>query len=223
MSGLAIVDRFPPYRHGLSVALSQAGFQVEETVELQAWGSQTGRRIAVFSIRGLSDIRDLRHAVARNRDLAVVAIHQQDDLVSLKQTLDAGATACLPAGASMEEIVGAVHVAAKGLSLIPTDVLRDLVRSQGRAPEACPLSGQEIEWLRSLARGTTVTRLADSVCYSEREMYRRLHDLYLRMGVTGRTEAVVRAARWGVLDGGWDEVEVTELRPRHVVGVGTGS
>jgi len=41
--------------------------------------------------------------------------------------------------------------------------------------------------------------------------------------VTGRTEAVVRAARWGVLDGGSDEVEVTELRPRHVVAVGTGS
>ncbi|MQA99157.1 MAG: hypothetical protein GEU78_02500 [Actinobacteria bacterium] len=221
MNGLAVVDRFPPYRHGLSVALSEAGFQVEETVELQAWGSQAGRRIAVFSIRGPSDIRDLRLAVARNRDLAVVAIHEQDDVVSLRQCVAAGATACLPAGASMEEIVGAIHVAATGLSLIPTELLRDLVRAEDRAPEACPLSSLEIEWLRSLARGMKVTKLAESVCFSEREMYRRLHDLYVRMGVAGRTEAVVRAARWGVLDASWDDL--TEFRARRVAAVATGS
>jgi DNA-binding NarL/FixJ family response regulator len=221
MNGLAVVDRFPPYRHGLSVALSEAGFQVEETVELQAWGSQAGRRIAVFSIRGIADIRDLRLAVARNRDLAVVAIHEQDDLVSLRQCLEAGASACLPAGASMEEIVGAVHLAAAGLSLIPMELLHALVTSRDRAPEACPLSGQEIEWLRSLSRGMRVAKLAESVCYSEREMYRRLRDLYVRMGVAGRTEAVVRATRWGVLDG--SSGDLTELRARRVLGASTGS
>jgi DNA-binding NarL/FixJ family response regulator len=58
---------------------------------------------------------------------------------------------------------------------------------------------EEARWLRDLAKGVTVARLADEVGYSERAMFRRLADLYARLGVTGRAEAMVAAERHGLL------------------------
>ncbi|MDQ3641282.1 MAG: hypothetical protein M3450_07420 [Actinomycetota bacterium] len=59
---------------------------------------------------------------------------------------------------------------------------------------------EEVGWLQTLARGATVARLAGEVGYSEREMFRILSNLYQRMGVVSRTEALVQAAQWGLLE-----------------------
>ena len=58
----------------------------------------------------------------------------------------------------------------------------------------------EAGWLRQLAAGVPVCDIADSVGYSEREMFRMLHDLYVRIGVRNRTEAIIWATRHGLLD-----------------------
>jgi DNA-binding CsgD family transcriptional regulator len=62
------------------------------------------------------------------------------------------------------------------------------------------LTVEELTWLRSLAAGETVTELSLSLGYSERELYRRLRRLYTRMGASGRTDALLRAVRWGLLE-----------------------
>lgn len=56
-----------------------------------------------------------------------------------------------------------------------------------------------MEWLAALASGSTVARLANETGYSERVMFRRLADLYGRLGVSGRAEAIVAAERLGLL------------------------
>jgi len=43
---------------------------------------------------------------------------------------------------------------------------------------------EEAEWLDALARGATVVSLADDYGYSERVMFRRLRDLYERLGAS---------------------------------------
>jgi DNA-binding CsgD family transcriptional regulator len=50
-------------------------------------------------------------------------------------------------------------------------------------------TSRELEWLRILASGATAT-LAEYGGYSARTMYRRLADLYARLGVNNRCEAV---------------------------------
>ncbi|MEA2589098.1 MAG: hypothetical protein QOH66_2025, partial [Actinomycetota bacterium] len=42
--------------------------------------------------------------------------------------------------------------------------------------------------------------LAEKVGYSERALYRLLHALYGRLGVSNRTEAILQASRRGLLD-----------------------
>ena len=66
---------------------------------------------------------------------------------------------------------------------------------------SAPALGQDERcWLRWLAGGKTVASLAVAACYSEREMYRLLRKLYTRLGASGRTEALLAAQRYGLLD-----------------------
>jgi DNA-binding CsgD family transcriptional regulator len=62
------------------------------------------------------------------------------------------------------------------------------------------LDVEEVTWLRSLAAGETVAELSLRLGYSERELYRRLRRLYSKMGASGRTDALLRAVRWGLLE-----------------------
>jgi DNA-binding CsgD family transcriptional regulator len=55
--------------------------------------------------------------------------------------------------------------------------------------------------LRHLADSGTVASLARTVGYSEREMYRLLGGVYARLGASNRTEALLLAERWGLLEG----------------------
>jgi DNA-binding CsgD family transcriptional regulator len=57
-----------------------------------------------------------------------------------------------------------------------------------------------VDWLRLLAQGVNVQELARKVGYSERALYRLLHGLYGRMRVSNRTEAILQATRWGLLE-----------------------
>jgi DNA-binding NarL/FixJ family response regulator len=54
-------------------------------------------------------------------------------------------------------------------------------------------SSREIGWLRDLANGVSVGRIAEGAGYSERMMFRLLRDLYARLGARNRTEALMLA------------------------------
>jgi DNA-binding NarL/FixJ family response regulator len=62
------------------------------------------------------------------------------------------------------------------------------------------VTGEDVDWLLALSRGQTVVELADDVGYSERSMFRKLHELYERLGVTNRSAALLEAQRLGLLE-----------------------
>ena len=103
--------------------------------------------------------------------------------------------------ADPEDIVAALAAALEGMTRLPVEVARSLAAEWPSMHALRPeVNAEEVDWLASLAAGTTVTRLAEDTGYSERVMFRRLHDLYGRLGVTGRAEAIVAAERLGFLD-----------------------
>jgi DNA-binding NarL/FixJ family response regulator len=75
-----------------------------------------------------------------------------------------------------------------------------MARENGRKTQPVDIGEDGISWLQALASGETVAELSLRLGYSEREMYRRLRRLYSRIGATGRTDALLRASRWGLLD-----------------------
>lgn len=61
----------------------------------------------------------------------------------------------------------------------------------------CPLTDQELEWMRQLVDGARSIDVATASGYSERSFYRALSDLWERLGVDSRQEGLVLVAASG--------------------------
>jgi DNA-binding NarL/FixJ family response regulator len=85
-------------------------------------------------------------------------------------------------------------------TVLPTLLARSMVRDNSMVLRLGGVGDNEVSWLRALASGETVAALGRRLGYSEREMYRRLHRLYTQIGARGRTDALLRAAKSGLLD-----------------------
>lgn len=105
----------------------------------------------------------------------------------------------LPRSAPPAAVREAFEAAVQGRCILPIEVLRALTSSEtGGGTDADVPSARDRDWLRQLAEGITVGQLAARVGYSERMMFRLLRDVYDRLQVKGRTEALLLAR-----DRGW--------------------
>jgi HD-like signal output (HDOD) protein/DNA-binding CsgD family transcriptional regulator len=64
-------------------------------------------------------------------------------------------------------------------------------------PESCPLSRRELEVLRELAGGETYEQIAAALKLSASTVRSHLHNIYRKMGVSDRAQAVLNASKLG--------------------------
>lgn len=127
----------------------------------------------------------------------VVALLPDAEVDTYRRALHAGASAGLVRTAPPETLVATVTDALAGRTTMSTTTLRALLN-----PETPPtwLTADDIVVLRKLAFGTTYDLLAHEHHLSPRTMFRRIHELFERMGASSRVGALTKAARWGVLE-----------------------
>ena len=199
MSGdltVAIIESAAAYRHGLEIALDRAGIKADSTSSPQQWAVEEPGRAVVVTMRN-ADACQLIEDIAGSGGVAV-ALLPDPDRDAYWHAFRHGAAAAADWSAEPELIISTILEAARGLTLIPRSVIASLPASNG-SPHGPILEPEEVEWLGALAHGATVVSLADEIGYSERAMFRKLHDLYVRLGVTSRAEALVEAERLGLL------------------------
>lgn len=191
-----VIDRVPSFRRGLVAALRDAGFDAHEGPDpVQPPDRKDFPTLVVTVDAGRGEQDALEHVSGR----CVVALLHDARPDSYAEALRAGARAAVTWEAAPELIVEVVAAALRGYALLPADVAA-LLAGRAAAVSALRVSDDELSWLCGLAGGATVGQLADSFGRSERAMHRLLHDLYDHMGVTTRSEAIVLAARAGLLD-----------------------
>jgi DNA-binding NarL/FixJ family response regulator len=197
---IAVSDPLPVFRRGILAVLGDAGFEPRTPEELIAWTHEEQRPIVLLSLVSSDDWKLLTRLCETGADTMVVAVVAETSIRTHVQAILGGAITAVPRGAPPERIRQVVQEAVAGTSVLPVGVVRALATSQ-RLPEEdkdVP-SASEIGWLRTLAHGTTVAQLAHDAGYSERAMFRRLRELYLRIGARNRTEALMRAQERGWL------------------------
>jgi DNA-binding NarL/FixJ family response regulator len=194
---VAVWTPVPTYRRGLVAVLADAGFDLEEPDELDAWVMGGGRRAVVVSGCGSEGLAALREL---NSDLAIVALLEDASPDGYRGALQAGASAAVPWDAPPTIIVEVVRAAFDDQTLFPVPVAQALASTASIGLVPPDLSAIEVGWLRKLAKGMTVSDLAKDVGCSSREMFRLLRSLYVKMGVRNRREALFEAARWGLPD-----------------------
>ncbi len=109
----------------------------------------------------------------------------------------------IPTAEDIDPVTPPVMSFGKLAALVSAEGARRLATAAGGVERACgeadtcPLSEAELDWLRRSRRGDRIIDIAFDHGYSERSLYRALADLYDRLAVDNRTEAVAVAAENG--------------------------
>lgn len=188
-----VVHEVPAYRQGLRSGLSDVGFAVREAPSAALVGDGWNAcLLTVGSVRDCDALAELRHRGP------VVALLADPTPVNYQLALRYGAAGAVAQSAALHEIGRALCAALDGMALLPVAVARALTAGAAPTPDALQLSGQLTEWLRALSQGLSIAAIAQIAGYSERQMYRRIQQLYRCIGARDRREAILIAARWGL-------------------------
>ena len=197
---IAVFDPLPLVRYGIVAALRDAGLNGETPDDILAWIDDDHRRLIVLTLHSATDWEHLAQLRRSYDHVLVVALLTDDTVTTQVRALTSGAVAVLPRHAPAETVRAAVEAVIGGHTALPIEVVRRLTAADVQAnPDATAPSPREMEWLSGLSIGITVAQLAKQAGYSERMMFRLLRELYNRMGVGGRTEALLMARERGWL------------------------
>lgn len=117
------------------------------------------------------------------------------------QALAAGARGLLLRSADAGRLAAALVAVARGLVVAEEPLTQGLFRGRAAAPAelAFPLTPRELEVLQLLTHGLSNKEIAFRLGMSEHTAKFHVNAILGKLGVQGRTEAVVRAARLGLV------------------------
>ena len=198
MEQVGVCGAPPLYVAGLRAHAAVNGYQFDAVADPWAWASGRSDPTFLVGVRSDGDLRIVDDLKSDFPEAIVVTIIDDCGISPICDSLKAGAVGCVTWDTTGDELLLILGAALKRKTVVPTEVAVALAReSHGVKPEL--LEENELGWLQSLAARTTVAKLGHQAGFSEREMYRRLRDVYRKMGVTNRTDALLKASRLGWL------------------------
>jgi len=154
-------------------------------------------------LTGIEATRRIRH---ESEDVRVLVLTAYDDPTYVHALLDAGADGFVLKTAELSELYRALREVAVGRSAFDPDVMAKAAQfeqSAGLLVEG--LTDREIEILTYAARGLTNKQIGKELFISDRTVQGHLQNIYQKLRVATRTEAVTAAVSQGFIvlgDGG---------------------
>ncbi len=195
----AVIDGAASYRRGLDAAFRATGHRMSFPDDPVVWtraAAETRPAVVLVTLRVDDDCRLVSSVVDAGGH--VLGLLPDPSIEAFRHVLAHGATSAVDWNADPEHIVDVAVAASRDMSLLPAAVVRSTAAG-GPVPHTPTITTEEAQWLLALAGGATVAALAFEVGYSERAMFRKLHDLYVNLGVRNRSEALIAAERSGIL------------------------
>ncbi len=137
---------------------------------------------------------------------SVITLTAYSDIHYILGLLEAGACSYLLKSARSSEIVGAIRAVQSGESVLDPVVTHKLLErvvsqakesSEGEAREK--LSQRQVEILRLAARGMSNKDIAQALFLSVRTVKAHLTNIFNKMGVGSRTDAIIKGLREGYI------------------------
>ena len=150
--------------------------------------------IADIKMPGMDGIEFTRRAKKERPECNVLILTLYDEFLS--SALEAGAVGYLRKDVHREELVHAIRSVVEGRS--PVHVTLDRERLAAIAPGAhqgLQFSEREQSILRLVASGVTTKEIARELAFSETTVKRTLREIFEKMGVRSRSEAVAEAIK----------------------------
>lgn len=135
--------------------------------------------------------------------IKVVILTAYDDDPFVVAAMQAGANGYVMKSAEADDITAAVRAVYRGQSAIAPEiaqkVLTHLVGSQTSATLDEPLTDRERDILQWAARGLTNKGIGAKLSISDRTVQGHLANIYAKLGVNSRTEAVTKALHLSII------------------------
>ena len=206
---LLIADDHPTFREGLSRLLEDE--EDLECVAKSADGMEAVKLaeklrpdvaiidVSMPNLNGIEAAKQIRAACPATAILMVSAFDYQSYILA---SLQAGATGYMSKDTPLADLVRAIRLVHKGesvLGLKATDkIVRHLAGASGNNKTKLEqLNPREVEILKLTAKGMSNKEIAGELIISERTVQTHLVNIFRKLGVSSRTQAVLSGLREG--------------------------
>jgi DNA-binding NarL/FixJ family response regulator len=207
---VVVADDHPVFRSGLRILVE------ESPLLAYAGGAEDGRQavelciqqrpdVILMDIRmpSVSGIDATRQIVAACPDTNVLILTMLEDDTSVFAAMRAGARGYILKGADPEQIQRAVTAVAAGEVIFGAALATRMAAffrggPRGPAPAFPTLSGREHDILNLIAAGQSNTAIAERLALSEKTVRNNVSNIFAKLRVADRAEAIVRARDAGL-------------------------
>jgi DNA-binding NarL/FixJ family response regulator len=213
---VAVVDDQRLFTRGLSglvdmlpgVAVVGVAYDGEEAVALcrREEPDVVLMDISMPKMDGISATREIKDLLPQTA-VVILTGHEEDEHVF--EGIKAGAQGYLLKDSEPEDLSRAIHTVYAGNTIIAPDLAQKMLNTfeAGRQAGSVrlappPLTERELEVIRALARGMSDKQIAQSLGISEKTVRNHTSNIYRKLHIFDRTQAVIYAVREGVIDVG---------------------
>jgi DNA-binding NarL/FixJ family response regulator len=167
--------------------------------------------ISMPKMDGISATREIKDLLPQTA-IIILTGHEEDEHVF--EGIKAGAQGYLLKDSEPEDLSRAIRTVHAGDTIIAPDLAQKMLntfeggRSGSSQLAPPPLTERELEVIRALAQGMSDRQIASSLGISEKTVRNHTSNIYRKLHIFDRTQAVIYAIREGVID-----VKELEYRP----------
>jgi DNA-binding NarL/FixJ family response regulator len=144
-------------------------------------------RVAILDAATLESPADVRELSARHPATHLLLLAEQPSGVESAQLLAFGAAACLAKSTQSRDILNAIHLASRGLQLVPRE-------SHGRNARSGLLTARESDVLVQLQHRRSNAQIAADLHISIETVRTHARHIYRKLGVGSRRELLAPAS-----------------------------
>ncbi len=209
MKRVLVADDHALFRDGLVSLLEAAGYEVVAQVENGGQAVQTAidlqpeivlLDITMPEMNGLEALRRLRKDLPESK---LVILTVSDDEQDLEEAIRAGANGYLLKSLDADEFLELLEGLQRGEAAMTRKMTAKLMAGLAHPPEErqdplVSLTPREMELLGLVQEGLSNLAIAQALLISENTVKYHLKNIYQKLGVQNRTEAVAHAFRSGL-------------------------
>ena len=203
---LVIADDHPMFRDALRQAVASVVEEVkideagtfDELTALLGQDSEVDMILLDLSMPGISGFSGLIYLRAQYPAIPVVVVSASDDIVTIRSSLDFGASGYIPKTVAIDTMAEAIDEVLRGGAWTPPDI--DLAQpadqeSGDLAKRLTTLTPQQMRVLMMLSQGLLNKQIAYELTVSEATVKAHVSAILQKLGVDSRTQAVILASR----------------------------